>query len=193
LWLSLFFHYTPHTIADFRLEAGSQIRNPKSTIRNRDVDDLIRTLPKLLRAAGEMEEVAEAAARVAWRRVAGSALRRQAVPFRLYRKTLIVAVADATWQKQLEAMSGQLLFRLNSLLGQAVVTYIEFRIDPKTVHAERAALLSQEIDREDQERRALRCSASGELLAAARAIQDEDLRRRFLLAAGSCIDRRERE
>jgi hypothetical protein len=156
------------------------------------VDDLIRTLPKLLRAAGEMEEVAEAAACVAWRRVAGSALRGQAVPFRLYRKTLIVAVADATWQKQLEAMSGQLLFRLNSLLGQAVVTYIEFRIDPKTVRAERAALLSQEIDREDQERRALSCSASGELLAAAGTIQDEDLRRRFLLAAGSCIDRREK-
>ena len=64
-------------------------------------------------------------------------LRAQAVPFRLYRKTLVVAVADATWQKQLEAMSGQLLFRLNSLLGQAIVTYIEFRIDPKTVRAER--------------------------------------------------------
>jgi hypothetical protein len=31
------------------------------------------------------------------------------------------------------------------------------------------------------------------LLDASLAIQDEDLRRRFLLAAGSCIDRRERE
>jgi hypothetical protein len=156
------------------------------------MDDLIRTLPKLLRAAGEMEEVAEAAAQVAWRRVAGAALRGQAVPFRLYRKTLIVAVADATWQKQLEAMSGQLLFRLNSLLGQAVVTYIEFRIDPATVQKERAALAQAVQDREEQERRALR-TASGELLAAADAIQDQDLRRRFLLAAGSCIDRRERE
>jgi hypothetical protein len=155
------------------------------------MDDLIRTLPKLLRAAGEMEEVAEAAAMVAWRRVAGSALRGQAVPFRLYRKTLIVAVADTTWQKQLEAMSGQLLFRLNSLLGQAVVTFIEFRVDPKTIQAEREAAGQQEIDREEQEQRALR-SASGELLVAAGAIQDEDLRRRFLLAAGSCIDRRER-
>jgi hypothetical protein len=156
------------------------------------MDDLIRTLPKLLRAAGEMEEVAEAAAQIAWRRVAGTALRGQAVPFRLYRKTLIVAVADATWQKQLEAMSGQLLFRLNSLLGQAVVTYIEFRIDPVTVQKERATLARAVQDREEQERRALR-TASGELLAAASAIQDQDLRRRFLLAAGSCIDRRERE
>ena len=155
------------------------------------MDDLIRTLPTLLRAAGEMEEIAEAAAIVAWRRVAGAALRGQAVPFRLYRKTLIVAVPDTTWQKQLEAMSGQLLFRLNSLLGQAIVTFIEFRVDPRTVQKERAVLAQATEDREEQERRALR-KASGELLAAASAIQDQDLRRRFLLAAGSCIDRRER-
>ena len=132
----------------------------------------------------------EAAALVAWRRVAGEGLRAQAVPFRLYRKTLIVAVLDATWQKQLEAMSGQLLFRLNSLLGQAVVTYIEFRIDPKTVRAERARLQVRETNRLEQERRALQ-SISGEISLAADAIHDDDLRRRFLLAAGSCIDRRE--
>lgn len=155
------------------------------------MDELIRALPKLLRAAGETEEVLEAAALVAWRRVAGEALRTQAVPFRLYRKTLIVAVKDATWQKQLEAMSGQLLFRLNSLLGQAVVTYIEFRIDPRTVQAVSAAHLHT-ADREEQERRALK-SASGEVATAASAIEDEHLRRRFLLAAGSCIDRRESE
>lgn len=155
------------------------------------MDDLIRTLPKLLRAAGETEEVLEAAALVAWKRVAGEGLRAQAVPFRLYRKTLIVAVADATWQKQLEAMSGQLLFGLNSLLGQAIITYIEFRIDPKTVHKERASIKVEETDRTERERRALR-SVSGEIAVAAGAIHDEDLRRRFLLAAGSCIDRRER-
>ena len=156
------------------------------------MDDLIRALPKLLRAAGEAEEVLEAAALVAWRRVAGPELSRQAVPFRLYRKTLIVAVSDATWQKQLEAMSGQLLFRINSLLGQAVVTYIEFRIDRKTVAAARAASLGEAAEREEQERRALK-RATAELMDEAGAIQDEELRRRFLLAAGSCIDRRERE
>ncbi|HYE64585.1 MAG TPA: DUF721 domain-containing protein, partial [Pyrinomonadaceae bacterium] len=118
------------------------------------MDDLIRTLPNLLRAAGETEEILEAAAMIAWRRIAGEGLRAVAVPFRLYRKTLIVAVPDATWQKQLEAVSGQLLFRLNSLLGQAVVTFIEFRVDPKTVNAERASR-PQESDREEQERRAL--------------------------------------
>jgi hypothetical protein len=156
------------------------------------MDDLLRVLPKFLRAAGETEEVLEAAALIAWKRVAGEGLRGQAVPFRLYRKTLIVAVADTIWQKQLEAVSGQLLFRLNSLLGQAVVTYIEFRIDPATVRAERAKLAALLIDRETQERRAME-TASGKVSAAAEAITDEQLRRRFLLAAGSCIDRRENE
>jgi hypothetical protein len=113
------------------------------------------------------------------------------VPFRLYRKTLVVAVADTTWQKQLEAMSGQLLFRINSILGQAVVTYIEFRVDPATVRAERETLTPQQTTTAEQEQRAL-SSATGEVKVAAEAIHDEDLRRRFLLAAGSCIDRRER-
>src|SRR5918998_4891279 len=107
------------------------------------MDDLVRAIPKLLRAAGDAEEVVEAAACVAWRRVAGEGVRGLAVPFRLYRKTLVVAVSDVTWQRQLEAISPQLIFRLNSLLGQALVTYIEFRIDPQTVRRERQLMASR--------------------------------------------------
>ena len=150
------------------------------------MDDLIRALPNLLRAAGDAEEVAEAAAMVAWRRVAGEALRGQAVPFRLHRKLLVVAVPDTAWQKQLESISGQLIFRLNSLLGQAVVTYIEFRVDAATVRKERARIGHRDFDHAEHERRAL--LNSRQLADAAGAIQDDDLRRRFLLAAGSYID-----
>lgn len=157
------------------------------------MDDLIRAIPQLLRAAGESEEVAEAAACAAWRRAAGEGVRGLAVPFRLYRKTLTVAVPDVTWQKQLEAISPQLIFRLNSILGQALVTYIEFRIDPQTVRRERArtrvdgdAPLSEE-----REERAL--TRAAELRDAASAIRDEDLRRRFLVAAGHYIDAQERK
>ena len=154
------------------------------------MNDLIRVLPGILRAAGDVQEVAEAAATVAWRRVTGEALRGKAVAFRLYRKTLIVAVPDATWQKQLESVSSQLLFRLNSVLGQAMVTYIEFRVDPQTVRAERARLAVPEGGSREREERALRCADA--LDGAAAAIKDEHLRRRFLLAAGSCIAARER-
>jgi len=160
------------------------------------MDDLFRAIPKLLRAAGESEEVFEAAACVAWRRVAGEGVRGLAVPFRLYRKTLIVAVTDATWQKQLEAISPQLIFRLNSLLGQAIVTYLEFRIDPQTVRRERARLRMQEdpaaAATEAHEERALQ-SAGVDLRKAAAAISDEALRRRFLVAAGLYIDAQEKK
>ena len=151
------------------------------------MDDLFQALPKLLRAAGEAEEVLEAAAFAAWRRAAGEALRGCAVPFRLHRKTLVVSVPDATWRKQLEGVSPQLLFRVNSLLGQALVTFVEFRVDPQTVNEERARLRRSEYERLEREENAL--SRARELDEAAHAIRDETLRRRFLLAAGSCMNR----
>ena|SRR5438270_5649630 len=161
----------------------SQIKNQKSKM-----DDLFQALPKLLRAAGEAEEVLEAAAFAAWRRAAGEGLRGCAVPFRLHRKTLVVSVPDATWRKQLEGVSPQLVFRINSLLGQALVTFIEFRVDPKTVHDERARMRQSQYERLVQEESAL--LRSHELDEAASAIRDETLRRRFLLAAGSCLSRK---
>jgi hypothetical protein len=152
------------------------------------MDDLFRSLPKIIRAAGNAPEVVEAAAMAAWKRVAGEGLRWNAIPFRLYQKTLIIAVPDAGWQKQLESMSGQLLFRLNSVLGQAVVTYIEFRIDPATVKTERQALGRKKTERAAREKRALK-AVSGGVQAAANEIRDEALRARFLIAAGSCLCR----
>lgn len=164
----------------------SKIGNRKSKILL--MDALFKVLPALLRSGVEVPEVAEAVAFAAWRRVAGEGLRAQAIPFRLYRKTLVVAVADATWQKQLEPVSAQLLFRLNSVLGQALVTFIEFRIDPQTVRKERARLGIQSPDEAARiEERALE-RAGSELQHAAGAIQDAGLRRRFLIAAGSCMN-----
>jgi hypothetical protein len=154
------------------------------------MEDLIRSLPKLLQVAGDAKEVCEAVAILAWRRVAGEGLRGQAVPFHLYGKTLVIAVADTTWKKQLEKVSGELLFRLNSILGQPIVTYIEFRVDLKTVRTERSALKPSRVDREQEELRAMQ-RVSGEISTAAHAIRDEQLRHRFLIAAGSCIDRME--
>ena len=154
------------------------------------MEDLFQALPGLLRAAGESEEVLEAASFAAWRRVAGEALRGCAVPFRLYRKTLVVSVPDTTWRRQLEQVSPQLVFRLNSLLGQAVVTYVEFRVDPQTVRQERARLGRTQYERLNAEEAAL--DRAHELDDAAHAIHDEDLRRRFLLAAGSCMNRKDK-
>jgi hypothetical protein len=149
--------------------------------------DLFKIMRGVLRAAGESPEVAEAAALAAWRRVAGEHLFEHAVPFRLHNKMLIVAVADATWQRQLEAMSGQMIFSLNRLLGQGLVTYIEFRIDPETVEKTRGSR-TEPIDRETFEADALQ-AVDPELYAAAEAIHDPELRHHFLVAAGSNLKR----
>ena len=155
------------------------------------MEDLFQSLPKLLRAAGESEEVLEAASFAAWRRVAGEALRGCAVPFRLYRKTLVVSVPDTTWRRQMEQVAPQLVFRLNSLLGQALVTYIEFRVDRETVEHERERTRAAQRATAEDEEQAIR--SASQLRAAASAIRDEDLRRRFLIAAGSYINAQEKK
>lgn len=149
------------------------------------MDSFLKTLPAILKAAGDSTEVVEAACIAAWRHVAGDGLRGNAVPLRLNDRTLVVAVADATWQKQMRTLSGQLLFRLNSLLGQPLVTFLEFREDPHAVTRERNRLATTSRGKVDP------AAVPPELLMAAAAIQDKDLRRAFLGAATSCTRRLE--
>jgi predicted nucleic acid-binding Zn ribbon protein len=94
------------------------------------MEALIKALPAVLRASGNAPEVAEAAAIAAWKHVAGAQLKDHALPQSLQDRTLRVAVRDAIWQKQLHSMRGQMLFRINSLLGQPIVGALEFVIEP---------------------------------------------------------------
>lgn len=94
------------------------------------MEALIKALPAVLRASGNAPEVAEAAALAAWKHAAGDQLKDHALPLSLQDRILKVAVRDAIWQKQLHSMRGQMLFRVNSLLGQPIVGAIEFIIDP---------------------------------------------------------------
>ena len=148
--------------------------------------DLGLLLPKLVGAAGTTPEMAEVAAKIAWARVAGAGLRRLAVPFRLHQKTLIVSVADAIWQKQLQSMSPEMVFRINRLLGRDLVDFIEFRIDPATLSQTGGKALAEK----QAARRALQ-PIPAELVSAAGSISDRDLRERFVRAAENCIARRE--
>ena len=139
------------------------------------MNQLIKSLPGVLRAAGDSAEVAEAAAIAAWKHAAGDGLKEHAVPLKLADRTLTVAVADAIWQKQLYSMRGQLLFRVNSILGKPIVSVLDFVVDPKLVKppmeqpAQREELLDNEVPLE--------------LWSAASAIQDKELRKKFLQTA----------
>jgi len=147
--------------------------------------DLSLLLPKLLNATETNPELSDTVAKLAWTRAAGEGLRNHAVPFRLYRRTLIVSVADAIWQKQLRHMSPEFIFRINKLLGRSVVDDIEFRIDPAAVDR----MLSR-IPRPQASRGETRAPIP-ELISAAHSIADPGLRDRFMRAAENCIERRE--
>jgi hypothetical protein len=150
------------------------------------MERLIKTLPAILKASGATEEVAEAACIAAWKHAVGEGLSSHAVPVQLQNGTLVVAVADNIWKKQLEHMRGQLLFRLNSVLGQALVKSIALQVDPKRIELARAKPSATNKDKESN------YEVPAELLTAAAAIEDVDLRRAFLGAATSCARRLEK-
>lgn len=143
-------------------------------------------MPAILKASGNSEEVAEAACVAAWKHAVGEGLSSHAVPVQLQGHALVVAVADNVWQKQLQHMRGQLLFRLNSVLGQPLVKSIEFRVDSKKIEQLRATKTntSKAVD--------VSYRIPTELLNAAAGIEDADLRRAFLGAATSCVRRLEK-
>jgi hypothetical protein len=147
------------------------------------MDRLIKTLPAILKASGDSEEVAEAACVAAWKHAVGEGLSSHAIPVQLQRHALVVAVADNVWQKQLQHMRGQLLFRLNSVLGQPLVKSIEFRVDPKRVDLARKTPASKNKGLD------VNYKVPAELMNAAAGIADADLRRAFLGAATSCVRR----
>ena len=149
------------------------------------MDNLIKTFPAILKAAGASEEVAEAACIAAWKHIVGEGLSNFTLPVQLQNKKLVVLVEDNIWQRQLEQMRGQLLFRLNALLGQPLVKSIELRIDPKTLAKARGTSEGSRKERPDYK-------IPEELVTAAAGIEDAELRRAFLGAATSCIRRIEK-
>lgn len=155
------------------------------------MEQLFRALPALANEFEDNETVREAVVIAVWRKIAGEFLRDHAVPFRLYQKHLIIAVTSETWKKHLEHLSGQMIFKLNSVLGQAVVTFIEFRVDEKTVVQERLKNKKRTISDSEFADLALD-EVSQKLRRSADAIEDDNLRYLFLLAAGGCLSRKKK-
>ena len=97
------------------------------------MESLLKLLPMMVRLSGNNEDVREQAVFAAWRVAAGKGVAGGCAPFRLYDKQLIVAVLDHAWKKQLESLASEYLYRVNSLLGAQMITFIEFRQDREFV------------------------------------------------------------
>ena len=143
--------------------------------------DLLRLVPQMLRHDGDSDDVREQAVFAAWLVAVGGPIRKVTVPIRLERKTLIVAVPDATWRTQLMSMRGQALFKVNSLLGAPLVTSIEYVVNPGVIVREPE--VPHEVKFTAPEKQAL------PLRKQADRIPDERLRDTFLRAAGKCLER----
>jgi len=152
------------------------------------MNEIFRALPALLKEFDDNEAVREAVVFAAWRKIAGDMLRDHAVPFRLDQKRLTIAVSSETWRKHLQHLSGQMIFKLNSKLGAALVTFIDFQVDEATVKKERAEFMKR-FGSEISEETAL-SQVTAKMRHSADAIKDDQLRYQFLLAAGSCLERR---
>ena len=143
---------------------------------------LLKMLPAMIRLAGDNEEVREQAVFAAWRAATGGSLENNCAPLRLYQRMLIVAVRDQTWKRQMEHESKVFIFKLNSLLGAPLVTYIEFRV--YAAHVEKMQQQPDEAFEFHQTR-----ELTAELQPAADRIKDEALREAFLRAAARCLER----
>lgn len=150
------------------------------------MNSLLKMLPYIVRLTGDNEEAREQAVFTAWRAAAGEGVSNVCAPFRLYRKQLIIAVLDQTWKKQMEKISGEYLFKINSALGAAMVTFIEFRVDRKHVRqslkkAEKTFKFNHTHELEE------------ELSSSAACIRDQALRQQFLRTAAKCLERKGKE
>ncbi len=81
---------------------------------------------------------AEDLARAAWGQAVGKKIAAHTRAVRMVRTRLIVEVEDHTWQKQLFALSRQILENLGNHLGPGVVDDLEFRIVPRRREPRRA-------------------------------------------------------
>lgn len=155
------------------------------------MDELFKLLPNLLNEHEDNPKVREAVIFAAWRKIAGKSLCDHAVPLNLNQKHLTVAVATERWEKYLKDLSGQMIFKINSVLRKAAVTFIDFRVNEEFVQAEREKRRGKTFDENELRKLALN-QVTTKLRTKADAIKDDNLRDIFLLAAGSCLARKEK-
>jgi hypothetical protein len=145
------------------------------------MEQLIKSLATVVSAAGNSAEVAEAAVLAAWVHVTGEGIRPHAVATNLEGTTLVVDVRDTIWQQQLTIMRSQLIYRLNTILGRSLVKTVELRINPKALKpVEQKRKAPELLDNE----------VALDLWSAASAIEDKQLRQKFLKAATGMLRRK---
>jgi hypothetical protein len=87
----------------------------------------------------------------AWPRAVGKRIAAHTHAARMVRTRLVVEVEDIIWQRQLFALSGQILYGLEKSLGRGVVQDVEFRVVPRRIEAQRAVTAVPALVADDAE------------------------------------------
>ncbi|MBX7055149.1 MAG: DUF721 domain-containing protein [Pyrinomonadaceae bacterium] len=148
------------------------------------MEQLFGALPKIL-GRSDLDPVAHSAmVFAAWHRICGQLIKERTAVIDFTDLRLKVAVQDRTWQRHLEDMSPPMLAKLNTVLGDGSVRFIEFVIDGSAVDAAKGELTA--------EAHQPMAELDPQLRKAAEAIGDELLRESFLRTAAVYLDRQKR-
>jgi len=106
---------------------------------------------KLIRGLGLPGDTitAEQLACTAWPHAVGKKVAVHTRAARMVRTRLIVEVEDNVWQRQLFALTGQILRNLEKHIGPGVVDDLEFRIVPRRREPQRATATVPLLDEAD--------------------------------------------
>ena len=138
---------------------------------------LASLLPDLFRQFGTDGPWPEQVAAALWKDIVGEHLARRTRPVEISRSRLVVLVPSSSWKRQLSALRGEMVSRLNQALGTGI-TRVVFRIDsrveqePPTPPSAPPKKTSTPVDLPLQ------------------GIADKELRARIQAAAAACLDRR---
>ena len=151
------------------------------------MESILTAFPKILDQLEINPDAREAFVFAAWPRAVGEGLSEHTMPVALNGTRLRVAVANLMWQRHLETMAAEILAKVNASLGRSSpVSFIEFFIDEKIAATNRRELKSEApADQINMSR------LDPDITAAAAVIENEELRKAFLLAAESCLERNE--
>ncbi len=145
------------------------------------MEQVFGAIPGVLNGLVTNVNVDEAVVYAAWKRCAGELLNERTAAVEFFENRLIVAVTDRTWQRHLEDLSPQMLYKINSSLGDGTVKFIEFRIDEMAVNESRRPKTPSTATAAPD--------VSQSLINAAEAISDVALRQQFLSAAAEYLER----
>ncbi|MGB7070192.1 MAG: DUF721 domain-containing protein [Pyrinomonadaceae bacterium] len=150
------------------------------------MDDVFRSLPAVLQEFGKNNVLEASVVFAAWRRIAGDALAEQTAASKFEDGKLVIAVKSEIWKRNLKEMGPDMAFRINSVLGGSIVRSIEFIVDEKQI----ADVIGPDSRTTEQDSDA-QFLITPELRRSAETISDMEMRLKFLLAAGSCLKRKE--